>query len=422
MTILTRLKTLFIRRNYAVADLWQIKTGQPLYSKYTIAKATKEGYQSNGVVYRIVSLITRAAASVPWGVVGEDGEIEEKHSLTQLFEHPNPHVTRQDLFELLVSWQELTGNAYLNKVKAGGRTAELWPISPDRIAPIPAKEVDQWVKGYTLDKSKNISFEPDEIIQLRLFNPANPLIGISPLEAIGKTVDVDNDQEDFNKAAMQNRGVIDGVMSFKREFTSQDQADAISEKLNEKYKGPGNARRMGVVGSEAKYTRTAMTPAEMDFINSRMFNREQICIAFGVPVIYLGGLQGTTFANFRESEIIFWVSTVIPLLDNMADAFTHSFRDELQPGQKIAYDISKVPAMRRALYDRANTARLLFNMGVPFEEVNRIFSFGVNEFEGWDQSHFTVSQAEGSESRDVKKNTIRLLRREQQTRQSARMK
>ena len=413
MTITQRLKTLFSKRNYAVSDIWQIKTGQPLYSKFTISKATKEGFQKNGTVYRVVYLITKAAASVPWGVVNEEGEVQENDPLTKLFEYPNPHVTRQDLFELLVSWQELTGNAYAKKVKGGGRTTELWPISPDRIAPIPAKEVDEWIKGYTLDKSKNVAFEPDEIIHLKLFNPANPLVGISPLEAISKTVDVDNDQEDFNKAAMQNRGVIDGVLSFKREFTSQDQADAISEKLNEKYAGPKNARRMGIVGSEAKYTRTAMTPAEMDFIKSRKFNREQICIAFGMPVIYLGAMEGATFANFKESEIIFWVSTVIPLLDDMADAFNHSFIDELKPGQKIAYNISQVPAMRRALYDRANTGRVLFNMGVPFEQINRIFSFGVDEYEDWDKSHFTVSSAAGSENRDIKKNTIHLLRNEQ---------
>ena len=416
MTLTQKIRSLF-KRSYAVADIWQIKTGQPVYSKYTIAKATKEGFQSNGTVYRVVYLITKAAASVPWGVAGEDGELIENHYLTNLFNYPNPYVTRQDLFELLVSWQELTGNAYINKVMAGNKTTELWPISPDRIAPIPAKEVDAWIKGYSLDKTKTIAFEPDQIIHLKLFNPANPLIGISPLEAIGRTVDVDNDQENFNKSAMQNRGVIDGIMSFKREFSSQDQADAISEKLNEKYAGPKNARKIGVVGSEAKYTRMAMTPAEMDFINSRKFNRESICMAFGMPIIYLGAMEGATFSNFRESEIVFWVSTVIPLLDDMADAFNHSFKDELTPGQKIIYDISKVPAMRRALYDRTKTAKVLFDMGVPFSEVNRIFGFGVEEYEGWDSSHIGESQPE---ERAVKKNALRLLKNEQVLRSSLR--
>jgi len=418
-SILSRMINFFNRRNYAVSDVWQIKSGQPIYSKFTIAKATKEGFQSNGTVYRVVYLITKAAASVPWGVAGDDGELIENHSLTKLFEYPNPHVTRQDLFELLVSWQELTGNAYLNKVKAGNKTTELWPISPDRLYPVPAKEVDQWIKGYVLDKKKGIEFEPNQIIHMKLFNPSNPLIGISPLEAISRTVDVDNDQESFNKAAMQNEGIISGLVTFKREFTSQDQADAISQKLNEKYAGPKNARRIGVVGSEASYTRMAMTPAEMDFINSRKFNREFICMAYGVPIIYLGAMEGATFSNFRESEIIFWVSTVIPLLDDMADAFNHSFQDELNPGQRIVYDISQVPAMRRALYDRTKTAKVLFDMGVPFAEVNRIFGFGVNEYEGWEDSHISSSQPE-PEQRSVKKNDLRLLKPERALRNSLR--
>jgi len=127
--------------------------------------------------------------------------------------------------------------------------------------------------------------------------------------------------------------------------------------------------------------------------------------------------EKATYSNFQASELIFWIQCVIPLLDDMADAFNHSFKDELTPGQKIIYDISKVSAMRRALYDRTKTAKVLFDMGVPFSEVNRICGFGVEEYEGWDNSHIGELQPE---ERTVKKNALRLLKNEQVLRNNLR--
>jgi len=372
------------KRNYAVADMWQTQMGQPVYTAWTVSKAVKEGYRANGWVYRAVNLITKAAASVPWRVVNEDGESLPNHHLTLLFNRPHPHISRQDLFELIVSWLELSGNSYLNKVQSGERTVELWPISPDRLHPVPTKIITEWLAGYALDESRVPTYEPKDIIHHKLFNPANPLLGIAPLEAAAKTVDCDNDQRDFNKSAMQNRCVVDGVMSFEREFESQDDAKDIADKLNERHAGPKNARRIKVVGSNAKYHRTSLSPVEMDFGESRKFNRDEIFIIFGVPPQYAGAQESSTFNNYSTSELIFWLATIIPLLDDLADTFNHSLYDELNPGEKIQYDLSNVSVIRAALYTKTETAKKLFEMGVPFNQLNSVFSFGFQEFPGWD--------------------------------------
>ena len=371
-------------RNLAVSDMWQSRMGQPVYTAWTVQKAVKEGYKTNGWVFRAVNLITKAAASVPWQVVNKEGEPLPNHHLSQLLTAPNPHISRQDMFELMVSWLELAGNSYLNKVKVGGRTSELWPISPDRLTPIPSKDITEWMAGYALDDSRIASFEPDDIIHHKFFDPSNPLLGIAPLQAAARTVDCDNEQQDFNTAAMQNRCVVDGVMTFEREFESLKDADAVAESLNERYAGSKNARRIGVVGSNAKYHRTSLTPAEMDFASSRKFNRDEIFIIFGVPPQYAGSQESSTFNNYSTSELVFWFSTIIPLLDDIADTFNFSFQDELNHGEKIRYDLSNVNAIRQALFDKVEIAQNLFEMGVPFEQLNSVFNFGFEEFPGWD--------------------------------------
>jgi HK97 family phage portal protein len=259
---------------------------QPVYTNWTLQKAVKEGYKINGWVYRSVFLISKAISQVAWQVTNEDGEPIEKHYLSGVLNRPNDNISRQDLFELITSWLLLAGNSYLKKVTVQGKTAELWPISPDRLAPVPSKQIDEWLKGYALDQKQRVEYEPLEIIHHKFFNPANPLLGIAPLEAAAKTVDIDNGQQDWNKAAMQNRGVVDGVMAFDRNFDTQDQVDKIAERLNESIAGPKNARKIKVVGSNAKYTRMGLTAVEMDFGESRKFNRDEIFIIFGMSKFF----------------------------------------------------------------------------------------------------------------------------------------
>ena len=386
-------------RNYAVADAWMTQMGQPVYTNWTIQKAVKDGYKINGWVYRSVYLIAKAISQVGWTVVNQDGERQDTHHLSRTFKNPNPYISRQDMMELVSAWLELGGNSYLKKVQAGGKTVELWPVSPDRLAPIPSKRIDEWLKGYALDHKNSVEFTPEEIIHHKFFNPANPLLGIAPLQAAARAVDADNEQQDWNKAAMQNRGVVDGVVTFKQNI-KLEKAAAIKEKLNEQMAGPKNARRIQVLGGEAKYARMGLNPAEMDFANSRKFNREEIFIVFGVPPVYAGITDAATLNNYKNSELIFWFQTIIPLLDDLKDTFNRSFHDELGENESINYDLSSIRAIREAMLEWTKTAKELHEMGVPFEQLNKSFEFGFSEFDGWEKSFVKVVGSQAIEGGD----------------------
>jgi len=372
------------KRNYAIAESYHYKTPSPVFSTWSLKSAVKDGYKKNPWVYRSVFLKAKAGASVNWYVADSDGKKIDGHPLTILFDRPNPFISRQDLFELIIAWLELTGNSYMKKVLVGGQVKELWPISPDRLKPVPTKNVIKWMEGYSLDQSRKVTFQPEEIIHNKYFNPANPLLGISPLEAVAKSVDIDNAQKDFNLASTQNRGVIDGVFSFERNFASQDEADAVSDRLNEKYRGK---RTFGVLGSNAKYIRTALTPVEMDFLNSGRKSMEEIFVAFGVPPVYAGIMQAATLNNYKTSELVFWFGTMLFLLDDLKDTFNFSLSDQLKPGEQLVYDLSGVPAIREAMLSKTKVAKNLYDMGVPFKQLNKIFKLGFQEFEGWEQSN-----------------------------------
>ncbi len=375
------------RRNMASSNTYLFSLGQAIWSNWTVAKAVKEGYKASGWVYRAVSIIARNGASMPWVVYDGEGEVVKEHPLAAVLAKPNPQFSRQDLFELLLSWGQLAGNGYIHRVKSGNRTMELWPISPDRLSPVPAKEQGKLIAGYTTQQGgKRISAEYtiDNIVHFKLLDPSNPITGISPLEAAAKAVDTDTEQQNWNKSAMQNRGVMDGVFTFDQDLT-ESQFDFIKAKIQERFSGARNARVPGIVGSKAKYQRLSITPAEMDFLESRKFNREEIFIIFGVPPQLAGAQDSSTYNNFATSKRIFWENTLIPLLDDMADTFNMAFADELQEGYRIGYDVSDVTALRENEDEKSKTAKQYWEMGVPVSMLNDKMGLGLSEYEGWDK-------------------------------------
>ena len=395
-------------RNFAFSNAFLASMGRPIFNSWTISKAVKEGYKANGWVYRAVNLTAKSGSSVPWGVVNIENEFLPDHHLTKLMQRPNPRISRQKLFELWISWLELGGNGMGLKTKAGGKTVELWPVSPDRIHPVASKDISEWIAGYSLDTDITVKWLPEEILHFLYMDPANPLIGIGPLQAAGATVDVDTDQKAWNKAAMQNQGVLSGIFAFKREFDSQKDADDIAESINARYSGSSNARSIGVVGSEAKYYRTGATAQELDFGESRKGNRDEIFIIFGIPIQYAGATEASTYNNYQTSELIFWFQKIIPLLDNLKDTMNMSFGDELAEGETITYFLDDIDAIRRAMFERARTAKLLFSMGVPFNRLNKVFRLNIEEYEGWDKSYPSSSQA-GDTGTDAGTNAVRAM-------------
>lgn len=368
----------------------QYKTPAASWTNWTTRKAVSEGYRVSGWVFKAVSMISRNVASIPWHVETEEGEIIVDHPITQLLRNPNPSFSRQDFFELLSAWEQLSGEAYVKMVFDSTGVAELWPVSPDRISPIASKDPSELISAYEIidEKGKKLispEFTPENIISFRFIDPSNPIKGIGPLQVAAKAVDIDVEQQNWNKAAMQNRGILDGVFTFDRDLDPTSY-NTIKQKIKELFSGKSNARDIGVIGSNAKYQRLSLTPAEMDFITSRKFNREEIYSIFGIPPQIAGSQEASTYNNTANGMRIFWELTLIPILDDLKDTLNHSMAEYLQDGYKIGYDVSGIAALKQDQKEKADIAKVYVDMGVPVSVVNEMLTLGVTEYEGWDKS------------------------------------
>jgi HK97 family phage portal protein len=403
------------KRTSALADAYFIRNNKAAWTDWKVGKAVREGYQANGWVYRAITIIMQNASQVPFVVMDEENTIQWDHPLTLLLAHPNPHWTRQQLMETLVSWLMLSGNAYLKQVIVANRTVELWPISPDRIAPIPSADSTVFVEGYYTihDGGREVrdpDFTPENTIHMKLIDPANPYKGISPLGAAARSIDLDNEQQDWNTATMQNRGIPEGVFTFKQALT-QPQHQGILDRIKERFSGKANARAPMVIGGDAAYTRLSLSPAEMDYLSSRQFNREEIFSIFGVPTQLSGSMESSTYNNFATAQRILWELTVLPLLDNICDALNHALYEELRGDGRltIAPDLSGVSALRDGEGEKANVAHTYYKMGVPVSVLNERFELGLGEYPGWDSVKTPSSPSTSPKEDDADESGVRGL-------------
>jgi len=358
------------------------------WSTWSTEDAVTNGYAASVFVYACVNKLMKAAASVPWRVKvrsGDSYETDDDHPIAKLFRRPNQFATFQNQIETITSHLFLGGNAIFYKVPVAGKTAELWIVRPDYIGPIMSEA--NYLEGYEYKLNGKKIFVPYEnIIHFMFVDPATPWWGIAPMKAASKVVDTDIDSVNFNKIGLQNRGVPDGIIALNQNLT-QDQFDSAKDSIREGYLGPDNAHTPLVLSGEARWQRTASTPAELDFIKSQSWTAERICAVFGVPPPLIGLYEKATLTNIETARLIFWQDTVVPYLDDLKDVLNHSLAYEYGENAEVVidYDVSEVQALASVFNEKITSAVKLFQMGVPFNEINQRLSLDFDDIAGGDQ-------------------------------------
>jgi HK97 family phage portal protein len=342
----------------------------------------EKGYKQSAWIYSAVNLRAYAVASVPWVVEvkrGREWDAVEDHPLHDLIQAPNMRLDGFTLFKMSVQHLDLTGNAYWLKVRnlSGSQVIQLVPILPGKIAPVIV--ADQLIRYQGAD-GRNYPIE--DIVHLMYTTPDSLYVGMSPLQAAARAAEIDREAENWQKKSFENRAIPDGVMIIE-DIQTQQQYETARAAMKEQYQGSENSRTPLLIGGKANWQTMSQTAAEMDFINSRKFTREEILSVYGVPQPMVGVYENATLANIETARKIFWRDTVIPMLDEIQSELNLQLASEF-PGVRLRHDVSDIEAMQDSYTDTVKTAKDLWSMGVPFNELSRELELGFEDIEGGD--------------------------------------
>ncbi len=314
---------------------------------------TRAGFQGNPVGFRVVRLISEAAAALPLVLHGDDRRFDQ-HPLLSLLRRPNPAQSRAEFLEAIYAQLLLSGNAYVEAVSPaeGGLPAELHVLRSDRMSVVPG--ADGWPAGYDYAvggrKHRFLNGEgPAVICHVRAFHPLDDHYGLSPIEAASTAVDVHNSASRWSKALLDNAARPSGAIVFKgsdgQGLMSPEQFERLQTEMEMHHQGARNAGRPMLLEGGLDWKPMGFSPSDMEFHKTKEAAAREIALAFGVPPMLLGIPGDATYANYQEANRGFFRLTVLPLVAKVADSLAHWLSSHAGEMLELRPDLDQVPAL-----------------------------------------------------------------------------
>lgn len=359
---------------------------------WSVETAISEGYNASAIVYACIEKRASLIASVPWVVKQKRGDVWEdvpNHPLSMLINNPNIDQSWYELIYAASQNLDLAGSAFISEIRAGTKNLpqELWclPSKYIKIKPGRIRLVDCYETTHTGSKAV---IERDDMIHLRKPNPNSAYWGMPVLMAAGRATDIDRESGVWQKVSLENRGATDIHIKMP-ENSTKEQNQAAKNAYKAQQAGPKNARKAFI--SNAEVQQLGQTAVELDFVTSRRAIWTEICAVFGMSLANLGMTEAVNLANAEAMNKSLWENTIIPQLELMQRQFNHQLASDYGPDIKIVPDLSNVKALQEGITEKLAAARELYQMGVPFADLNEKFELGLDDREEYKVSYISSS-------------------------------
>lgn len=291
--------------------------------------AIRNGYERVIWIFRAVDVIAMNQAKIGIdlrkGFDRRTGDIIENDRLNRLLNfRANSYETAQQ-FRYRVSSQALLSRrgVFIEVVPArDGMPAELHILPAGSTEPIPDPKT--FVSGYLVRRSDYQVDEltPDQVIWIRLKpHPNDPYAQMTPLVAAGIEADTDFLARIFNRNFLANDGkpgmliTIDGGTA----GLNPEDAELIKARFGG---GPAFAGQTTVIESQGMAVHDmSATPHDTQWTELLNMSKERLLMAFGVPESVMGNASGRTFDNADAERENFWIDTMMPHCDAIAQGF-----------------------------------------------------------------------------------------------------
>lgn len=326
-----------------------------------------EATGSNGTLFAIINQLSTAVAALDWHMhktglkqdrtcdlcgSGEDAprgvELVTAHPALVVWDRPNDFFTPMLFAETFQQHLDLVGEAWWVVVWLGGRPIELWPVRPDRMAPV--RDAKKFISGYVYRSpdGQMIPLRLDEVIMLRTPAPWDPYRGAGAVQTLLSQLYGSRYAAEWNARFFQNSAIPGGVIEMPVHL-SDPEWEEFQLRWAESHRGVRNAHTVATLEHGAKWIDTKYTQRDMEFSELRRATREEIREAFAIHGQVLGISENVNRANAEAGEYGFAKRQIVPRGERIKDAlngpFMRLFKGTMGKGYAFAY-ISPVPEDR----------------------------------------------------------------------------
>lgn len=302
--------------------------------------------------YACVRILSETIASLPFLTYRRlqplGRERAPEHPVYQLLHgRPNPFMDSMPFIEALQANALGWGNGFAEiEWSNAGHPVALWPIPPDHVRiQIQGQRLWYYVTPPGVGGAE-IQLRQEQMFHLRGLG-GDGIIGWGVVDIMRESLGLAKVEEEYRARFFKNDarpgGIIEYPMPMSDETFKRYKAD-----WQEVYGGLGNKFRLGFLEQGAKYHDTSFTPEAAQFIEGRKFQKEDIAMITGVPLILLQGTdKATSWGTGIEQFMLAFVQfTIRPWLKRWEGRFNSSLFTDVE--QRTFYVEALIDELLRA--------------------------------------------------------------------------
>lgn len=283
-----------------------------------------------------------------------DYEPLPNHDVLRLWRRPNPYYTGRTLGRAVVLSLVCEGDAFLYKVRKGGKVTQLWWIPPFDVAPLYPEDGSEYLSGWQVYvDGQEYRLPAADVVHLRIgIDPHNDRRGLSPIKAALRELVSLNQAASYTAALLKNMGIPGLIVSPEaggRFDVGQD--DMIKTKLDQGFTNDDTGRSLVLSGS-VKVTALGLSPEQMRLEQLPRPAQSAIVTACGLNPMALGLPDpDKTYSNYSESIGAAWRNGVVPIAEAIADGLQIGLLPEFDDPEvtEITWDWSDIEALQEDL-------------------------------------------------------------------------
>ena len=307
-------------------------------------------YEQLEIVNRSVNMVIDDASAIettvkPVSLPGVVKGIKRAKVENLLVREPNPYQDISTFRRNLITDFILDGNIF---VYFDG--AHLYHLPADNVTI--HGDTKTYIEKYTYNE---VDYSPEEIIHVKENSFYDTYRGVSRLKPALRTMKLMARMRSFQDNFFEN-GAVPGLVLKSPNTLSDKIKERMLASWQTRYRPDTGGRRPLILDGGIELDKISnINFKELDFQTAIHENEKIILKAVGVPPILLDSGNN---ANIRPNMRLYYLETVLPIIEKLNKAFSRYF------GFEIVEDVTRVPALQPELRDSAAYYTSLVNGGI----------------------------------------------------------
>src|ERR1035437_5081456 len=301
-------------------------------------------YRAQPSIATVVDKIANSGARLTikvWDNTPKTGKVQDTTSaFAKLIANPTTEMSSFNFWRWTFSAYETFGEAFWYKQRAFvdkngiqyGPVVNLLPMHPSRTSVHRDKEGDvEYIFTLGSVASAGILHAPAaDVVAFLRWNPDSLMRGMSRLEPLRTTL-LNEDAARRATASFWKGGLRPSVTLTHPGSLTQPAKDRMKASLDARHAGADNMGGSIVLDEGMTMAAFQLTAVEMQYIESRKMNLQEVCMTFDVPPPVIHILDHATFSNITEQMRSMYRDAMAPRFEDMESVIDFALRPEFYP-------------------------------------------------------------------------------------------